>query len=674
MDLDRWTSPLLRACRAGDLARVEGLLPEASQPRADALATRDAAGFTPLMLAAGAGHVALVERLIAWGARPSASPLDGCTDLMAALAAASAARNPSRAGADDSSDARAADHTCATDATHTAVIGGDVIGGDVLAACDRGLDVVDRLLAAGASPSGAAQRAAWTGDRRPLAALLDAGHPVAWPHLARFVHQRAAALGLDPRLIKIGTPERDDRDGIYGYVLGTPDLVALRAPLSLEALAGGSTSLAEALRAGCAVQGQSWTFQDPDPMCEADPRVAFVVDPEAPALPPSATPTFFSSTRDPEALSETLVRVIYEGARDPEALRRCLREAARAAMLDVVKLLVAVGAAALPPDDRPSALALAVSDDRREIVRFLLRAAPPKPHDLNEALSHAAWRGRRALTRRLLAAGADPDGGPTPPAVEAARYGRLPILKVLSAAGADLDRTDPQGRTALMESARRRDPDALRWLLSAGADLRAADADGRTALHFAAEASLKNLAALIQAGAPLEAADASGQTPLSMISGGHRASPDIFKALIQAGADLETRDLQGRTPLHHAVAAPRHSVAILLLEAGADPNARDLQGRTALMMAARFSGIRELATRLIHLGAHLDEQDDQGRTALHAALDHGIFAAHDLLALGARIDLPDTQGQSAEAIIHANPQRYEMVQRWLRDLAARRTP
>ena len=159
-----------------------------------------------------------------------------------------------------------------------------------------------------------------------------------------------------------------------------------------------------------------------------------------------------------------------------------------------------------------------------------------------------------------------------------------------------------------------------------------------------------------------------------MISGGHRASPDIFKALIQAGADLETRDLQGRTPLHHAVAAPRQSVAILLLEAGADPNARDLQGRTALMMAARFSGIRELATRLIHLGAHIDEQDDQGRTALHAALDHGIFAAHDLLALGARIDLPDTQGQSAEAIIHANPQRYEMVQRWLRDLAARRTP
>lgn len=130
-------------------------------------------------------------------------------------------------------------------------------------------------------------------------------------------------------------------------------------------------------------------------------------------------------------------------------------------------------------------------------------------------------------------------------------------------------------------------------------------------------------------------------------------------------------DEQGRTPLMWAAYVDfadrartletdgqRLALVELLAQAGADPNAPDLDGWTALTWAS-WSGMPQVAERLLAMGARVDPADRQGQTPLMVAAARGNAAVVKLLvARGAEKDVKSRDGRTARAFAEQGQREY----------------
>ena len=149
----------------------------------------------------------------------------------------------------------------------------------------------------------------------------------------------------------------------------------------------------------------------------------------------------------------------------------------------------------------------------------------------------AASRVKTALSR-----GVNPntrDGNGETGLIVAMRYEALNVARLLMAApGIDLEAKAPNGNTALMMAAFRKNKTAVLDLLKHGAQV---NQKGWTALHYAAAAgSVEITTLLLDKHAYIDAETPSGMTPLMIAA--REGQEDVVGLLLKEGADATLKD------------------------------------------------------------------------------------------------------------------------------------
>ncbi len=178
------------------------------------------------------------------------------------------------------------------------------------------------------------------------------------------------------------------------------------------------------------------------------------------------------------------------------------------------------------------------SVDRARVVRLLLDAGSDvnaKNEDGENALFTIYDEAVRELAKTKININSRNNAGETPLFATVS----ADVAKSLILAGADPNLTDPEGRTALMHSAKYNYVENLRVLVQAGAKLDVRDKDGSTALMLCAEKGLENsVEVLVNAHANVNLRDHQGLTALGRLrrSQTNNGTASAEKLLLAAGA------------------------------------------------------------------------------------------------------------------------------------------
>lgn len=159
-------------------------------------------------------------------------------------------------------------------------------------------------------------------------------------------------------------------------------------------------------------------------------------------------------------------------------------------------------------------------------------------------------------------------------------------VKSLIAKGIDVNARDPRsGESALIIALREDSMNVFNTLVAdPRVELELAAPNGNTALMMAAFKRNKPAAlALLERGA---AVNRKGWSPLHYAAAGDAA--DIARILIDRGAALDSRAPGGLTPLMMAAREGQESAVSVLLEAGADTSLKSADGMTAAQFAERM--------------------------------------------------------------------------------------
>jgi hypothetical protein len=292
------------------------------------------------------------------------------------------------------------------------------------------------------------------------------------------------------------------------------------------------------------------------------------------------------------------------------------------ATVDTVRLLLDLGAAPVPPEDREllSAARCAAggldylfpgSGDAARLRLALERGCDPDETCCDiSLLAAAAETGDLERARVVLDAGADPDPpGYLRPPIEfqiplftAAKSGNAAVVRALLDAGATPDLIDDAKQTAIFHATTR---EVMEVLIVAGLDVDARDQFDWTPLVMAVSRCDVDLAAaLLAVGADPTASHDRGFTAFMWAAMAWRNGRELMRLLIAAGADPHAVSDLGWNAFHAAVDRVRHEDTILsnletLAMLGVDINHRDRRGGTPLARAHSDA----VASILVELGA-----------------------------------------------------------------------
>jgi len=244
-----------------------------------------------------------------------------------------------------------------------------------------------------------------------------------------------------------------------------------------------------------------------------------------------------------------------------------------------------------------------------------------------------------------------PRGGLTP-LMYAARQGALDATRALAEAGADLNRTDPDGMSAMNIAIINTHFDVAALLAEKGANPDLADVSGMGALY--ALVDVNTLDPLVNRPPPIRTGQVDA-LQLARVLLQHKANPNaVLKAPLLARQHNSGDPTlgAGATPLMRAARNADLPLMRLLLEKGADPNRRTRAGMTPLLFSMA-PGRRKSAKDAVEAvrvcldgGADVNAVNDTGETPLHAAVAQGPAMVTLLAERGAKLDVKDKQGRT----------------------------
>ncbi len=382
------------------------------------------------------------------------------------------------------------------------------------------------------------------------------------------------------------------------------------------------------------------------------------------------TPLSLAAQAGDEALLGALFAAGADVARAEAGLpdgQTLLMHAARSGRVAAVDQLIRRGARLDAVEARTGTTALmwAAVADRGAVVTALAKAgadldvesrATQYPHTPPAVIGDALEAGVSYVGQTVL-----PKGRWTA-AHFAAREGALEATTALAAARANLNRTDPDGASALMIAVINGHYDVASALLRGGADPNIAERTGATPLYAAVEMHTlastfgrPDLTPVVVDGAPrmvgllLEA----GANPNA------RLASRVLKRVYNAG---DARLGEGATPFMRAARGGDVAVMRRLLAAGADPGLTQANGNTPLILAAAVGGNGTLnpdrgtpgqaiaaVALCLDAGADVNALNAAGDTALHVAAGLGRAGAdmvRFLLSRGANPTLANRAGRT----------------------------
>uniref|UniRef100_A0A0L8HVC8 Fibronectin type-III domain-containing protein n=1 Tax=Octopus bimaculoides TaxID=37653 RepID=A0A0L8HVC8_OCTBM len=194
------------------------------------------------------------------------------------------------------------------------------------------------------------------------------------------------------------------------------------------------------------------------------------------------------------------------------------------------------------------------------------------------------------------------------------------IVDVLKSGNITVDVTDNHGLSALMNAAKRGQPEIMKVLLSYNASISCKDEAGKTALmHACIYGQLSTVKILCKNGALYEDYDLGGTTPLHYAI--DSCNCDLIEWMIGDGANVNIQDKNaGWTPLMRCASLHGNKlVAYTLIHCKADIDVRDINGKTCLMIAV-VNGHLQLVELLLEYNANVTIYNTSGRTAYQIAV------------------------------------------------------
>jgi ankyrin repeat protein len=354
--------------------------------------------------------------------------------------------------------------------------------------------------------------------------------------------------------------------------------------------------------------------------------------------------TALNQTRDIES-----ARVLIEAGADINYVNgegySLLKSAAEDGNIELVKLLLAMGATTETEFKRETPLHRAVWSDELEIVQLLLAAGA----DANAV--DVDWETPLMNVQSVEVAQALVEAGAN---IHQNNYMNdvlqqqtdMDIIAYLLSVGTKLNPDKAPYGTVLLKAVEDYNLITIRYLLEQGANVNIATSWGQTPLMEAAENSfVEGVQLLLDADAELEARDENGRTAIF-----HAAAPEGFTPyqMMQEYKQESWRELHSKITkktMHDELEGVMDSLEAagyfnfqstygyvesdsveaiqLLVQAGADINARDNNGMTPLILATSC-GRPSRVKALLNLGADKTLQDNDGQTAFDRAKTHHI--------------------------------------------------
>ncbi|XP_018572886.1 serine/threonine-protein phosphatase 6 regulatory ankyrin repeat subunit C-like [Anoplophora glabripennis] len=256
--------------------------------------------------------------------------------------------------------------------------------------------------------------------------------------------------------------------------------------------------------------------------------------------------------------------------------------------------------------------------------------------ELEAKFFDALYQGNTQVVEECINLGVDPnvtDDDDMTPLHHTAICGDTPMGKILmSSVKIDINKTDPDGNTALMFACIYRHEDFVKELLNKGAEPEIVNMKGQRALHMACTGnSLKISNHLIANGANINVLDAFDNTPLSIAVIDHGSIP-LSVMLLKKGANATSTK---KFPLFLECVLNCNTMARLklikiLLCYGVDIYCvHPISKRNCLHFVA-ITGYLPAAKSLLKRGeSNLYSTDLAGRTPLRIAWDHRNFEIYN---------------------------------------------
>jgi uncharacterized protein len=358
-----------------------------------------------------------------------------------------------------------------------------------------------------------------------------------------------------------------------------------------------------------------------------------------------------------------IVTALLKAGADPNVRlaenQTILMSAARAGNADVIRMLLDAGADVNARERvlGETALMWAAFEDHADAVSLLAARGADIDAESEKTTFPKFKFGDGIVARSTIL----PRGGWTA-LMYAARQGAVSAARALADAGADLNRTDPNGTSALVSAIINLHFDLAAVLIEKGADPNVAETTGMAALYAAVDMhTLPETVGrpnpkphdTLDSPAIVEALLEHGANPNARLS-----SPILDRVHNDANSDPALGD--GATPLMRAAKQSDVALMRVLLDHRADPGLATKRGTTALMFAAnRGGGFRGVGARAseddsvnavalcLERGAPVNAVDDSGQSALHLAAASGPESMVKLLAdNGADLFLKDQRGRT----------------------------